>query len=71
MKVIDGTRKDHDRLAQLLKQHFSIALESKEISVKGWNWGTTDFQGTWPRNEDIVFILIVIFRTRLGIPCIK
>ncbi len=37
--------KDHDKLAQLLKQHFSIVLESKEVSVKGWNWGITDFQG--------------------------
>lgn len=36
---------DHDRLTQLLKQHFSIVLESKEISVRGWNWGVTDFQG--------------------------
>jgi len=36
---------DHDKLAGLLKQHFGITLESKEISFKGWNWGVTDFQG--------------------------
>jgi structure-specific recognition protein 1 len=36
---------DHDKLAGLLKQHFSITLETKEISFKGWNWGQTDFQG--------------------------
>ena len=36
---------DHDRLAHLLKQHFSITLETKEVSFKGWNWGVTDFQG--------------------------
>lgn len=31
----------------LLKQHFGIILESKEISFKGWNWGATDFQGAY------------------------
>lgn len=36
---------DHDKVAQLLKQHFSITLETKEVSFKGWNWGVTDFQG--------------------------
>jgi structure-specific recognition protein 1 len=37
--------KDHDKLASLLKQHFSITLETKEISFKGWHWGITDIQG--------------------------
>lgn len=37
--------KDHDKLASLLKQHFAITLEVKDVSVKGWNWGVTDFQG--------------------------
>lgn len=36
---------DHDKLSHLLKQHFSITLETKEVSFKGWNWGVTDFQG--------------------------
>lgn len=36
---------DHDKLSQLMKQYFSIVLETKETSVKGWNWGVTDFQG--------------------------
>lgn len=31
----------------LLKQHYGIVLETKEISFKGWNWGTTDFQGAF------------------------
>ncbi|KAI0087029.1 structure-specific recognition protein-domain-containing protein [Irpex rosettiformis] len=52
-ETFDGfLREDHDRLSQLLKQHFSIALESKEVSVKGWNWGTTDFQG-----QDLAFLV--------------
>lgn len=37
--------KDHDKLAGLLKQHFAITLEASDISVKGWNWGVTDFRG--------------------------
>ena len=36
---------DHDKLASLLKQHFAVTLEVKDVSVKGWNWGVTDFQG--------------------------
>lgn len=39
------SRQDHDRLASLLKQHFGVTLEVKDVSVKGWNWGVTDFQG--------------------------
>lgn len=30
-----------------MKQYFSIVLETKETSVKGWNWGMTDFQGAF------------------------
>jgi structure-specific recognition protein 1 len=37
--------KDHDKLAALLKQHFGVILEVKDVSFKGWNWGVTDFQG--------------------------
>ena len=36
---------DHDKIAQLVKQHWNIALETKEISFKGWNWGAFDVQG--------------------------
>jgi len=36
---------DHDRLARLLKDHFGVTLETREVSFKGWNWGVTDFQG--------------------------
>ncbi|KAI0923183.1 hypothetical protein AcV7_005766 [Taiwanofungus camphoratus] len=52
-ETFDGfSREDHDKLAQLLKQHFSIVLETKEISFKGWNWGVTDFQG-----QDLAFLV--------------
>lgn len=36
---------DHDKLAGLLKNHFGVTLETKEVSLRGWNWGVTDFQG--------------------------
>jgi hypothetical protein len=45
---------DHDKLAALFKQHFSIALETKEISFRGWNWGSTDFQGALCPTDDTI-----------------
>ncbi|TFK91854.1 SSrecog-domain-containing protein [Polyporus arcularius HHB13444] len=52
-ETFDGfVREDHDRLAHLLKQHFSVTLETKEVSFKGWNWGVTDFQG-----QDLAFLV--------------
>lgn len=53
-ETFDGfSRDDHDKLASLLKQHFSIVLETKEVSVKGWNWGMTDFQGAFVYDCDV------------------
>ncbi|KAJ3747416.1 SSrecog-domain-containing protein [Lentinula detonsa] len=50
-ETFDGfQREDHDRLATLLKGHFKVTLETREISLKGWNWGLTDFQG-----QDLAF----------------
>ncbi|KIJ54619.1 hypothetical protein M422DRAFT_24531 [Sphaerobolus stellatus SS14] len=54
-------KEDHDRLASLLKQHFSVTLETKEITFKGWNWGATDFQG-----PDLAFL--VSNRTSFEVP---
>ncbi|KAF8157887.1 structure-specific recognition protein-domain-containing protein [Crassisporium funariophilum] len=49
----DGfAREDHDRLAKILKEYFGITLETREVSVKGWNWGVTDFQG-----QDLAFTI--------------
>lgn len=36
---------DQDSLGPLIKQHFDLNLESKELSWRGWNWGATDFRG--------------------------
>ncbi|KAI0304455.1 structure-specific recognition protein-domain-containing protein [Multifurca ochricompacta] len=45
-EAFDGfERDDHDKLASLLKQHFSVTLETEDISFRGWNWGVTDFRG--------------------------
>ncbi|RPD62657.1 SSrecog-domain-containing protein [Lentinus tigrinus ALCF2SS1-7] len=61
-ETFDGfVREDHDRLSHLLKQHFSITLETKEVSFKGWNWGVTDFQG-----QDLAFL--VSNRTAFELP---
>ncbi|KZW01517.1 SSrecog-domain-containing protein [Exidia glandulosa HHB12029] len=52
-ETFDGfQREDHDKLAAILKQFYDIALETKDISFKGWNWGATDFQG-----EDLAFLV--------------
>ncbi|KAL5519857.1 hypothetical protein ACEPAG_1517 [Sanghuangporus baumii] len=45
-------RDDHDKLTSLMKQHYGIILETKEITFKGWNWGATDFQG-----QDLAFLV--------------
>ncbi|CAA7262281.1 unnamed protein product [Cyclocybe aegerita] len=49
----DGfTREDHDKVANVLKTHFAITLETREGAFKGWNWGVTDFQG-----QELAFIV--------------
>lgn len=40
-----SSNQDHEKLASLIKNYFSITLETKEVSLRGWNWGVTDFQG--------------------------
>ncbi|KAF8895652.1 structure-specific recognition protein-domain-containing protein [Infundibulicybe gibba] len=54
-------REDHDKLATLLKNHFAVTLETREVSFKGWNWGVTDFQG-----QDLAFM--VSDRTAFELP---
>ncbi|CAG7852198.1 FACT complex subunit pob3 AltName: Full=Facilitates chromatin transcription complex subunit pob3 [Serendipita indica DSM 11827] len=45
-------REDQDTLTSLLKQNFDINLEVRELSWRGWNWGSTDFRG-----QDLVFLI--------------
>ncbi|KAJ3044471.1 FACT complex subunit [Rhizophlyctis rosea] len=43
---VDGFPKDsYDSLSSAVKSLYHIPLEHKEVSLKGWNWGTTDFSG--------------------------
>ncbi|CAO3587986.1 unnamed protein product [Absidia cylindrospora] len=43
----DGFRSDDiDAVKDALKTFYKKDLEVKELSVKGWNWGKTDFQGS-------------------------
>ncbi|KAG8944167.1 FACT complex subunit [Tulasnella sp. 424] len=45
-ETFDGfQRDDHDKVASFVKQHYSLALETVEVGVKGWNWGSTDVRG--------------------------
>ncbi|CAG8474080.1 6852_t:CDS:10 [Ambispora gerdemannii] len=39
-------RDDFDTLRELIKLNYRLNLEIKELSVRGWNWGKTDFQGS-------------------------
>ncbi|ODQ65587.1 SSrecog-domain-containing protein [Nadsonia fulvescens var. elongata DSM 6958] len=34
---------DFNELKNVLKHNYNVTLESREHSVKGWNWGKTDF----------------------------
>lgn len=41
---LDGfQQEDYDRISRLFKNWYSIALESKEHALRGWNWGKTEF----------------------------
>ncbi|KAF8986494.1 FACT complex subunit [Entomortierella lignicola] len=43
-------RDDFEKLKDIIKTNYGLQLESKEMSVKGWNWGETDFS-----NSNLVF----------------
>ena len=43
---LDGFPEDaFNEVRRILKNHYNLDLETKEISVRGWNWGQTEFQG--------------------------
>ncbi|KAG2184674.1 hypothetical protein INT43_000587 [Umbelopsis isabellina] len=42
----DGFRKEEfDEINHAIKTMYKQQLESKELSLRGWNWGKTEFQG--------------------------
>jgi hypothetical protein len=36
---------DFDKISNFISSNFSTELEEVELSVKGWNWGSTHFTG--------------------------
>ncbi|XP_019616304.1 PREDICTED: FACT complex subunit SSRP1-like [Branchiostoma belcheri] len=42
----DGFKEsDFDKLSDFINKNYKMRLEEKELSVKGWNWGTAKFKG--------------------------
>ncbi|XP_071946371.1 FACT complex subunit SSRP1-like isoform X2 [Antedon mediterranea] len=37
---------DFENLSAFIKRNYEISLEEKELSVKGWNWGEPNFNGS-------------------------
>ena len=36
---------DFEKLASFISKYYSVSLEKKDVSVKGWNWGLVKFEG--------------------------
>lgn len=34
-----------DAVRDLVRTNYKLQLETKDLSVRGWNWGKTEFQG--------------------------
>ncbi|XP_072164073.1 FACT complex subunit SSRP1-like isoform X1 [Diadema setosum] len=42
----DGFKEsDREKVADFLQRNYNVELQDKELSLKGWNWGTARFQG--------------------------
>lgn len=37
--------KELDKLKRTLDDYFNVKLETRDISLKGWNWGKAQVQG--------------------------
>jgi structure-specific recognition protein 1 len=55
--LLTDAYQEHDKIAQLLKNHFGITLETQEAAFKGWNWGVADFRGAWILYTDCVGLI--------------
>ncbi|BGP58241.1 hypothetical protein JCM8202_002812 [Rhodotorula sphaerocarpa] len=52
-QTFDGFLKDDfERLGNLCKQYYNISLETKDVSVRGWNWGVAEVQA-----DDLAFLV--------------
>lgn len=36
---------DFEKLATFISNNYSVSLEKRDVSVKGWNWGLAKFEG--------------------------
>lgn len=36
-----------DAVRDLIRTNYKLQLETKDLSVRGWNWGKTEFQGNF------------------------
>ena len=44
--VIDGFDEgQQEKVEKAMKEHFNVALENREHSLRGWNWGKAKFEG--------------------------
>src|SRR5436190_18998443 len=44
--ILDGFEESQqDRITASMKEHFSVAVENREHSLRGWNWGKAKFEG--------------------------
>jgi structure-specific recognition protein 1 len=41
----DAAAQDLEKLKRTLDEYFNVKLETKETSLKGWNWGKAVVQG--------------------------
>jgi structure-specific recognition protein 1 len=40
-----GFKEDEKKLAEFFKKHYNLEMLEKELSMRGWNWGTVHFSG--------------------------
>ncbi|GAA96279.1 uncharacterized protein L969DRAFT_91725 [Mixia osmundae IAM 14324] len=45
-------KEDFERLKNTIMQHYSLTLEPRDLSVRGWNWGRADVQ-----SNELAFIV--------------
>lgn len=52
--TFDGfVKEDFERLSNLCKQYYNITIETKDISVRGWNWGVAEVQCAFPSSPSL------------------
>jgi len=43
---------EFEKLSEFVEKHYHTTLSKRDMSLRGWNWGTADFVGKFlPRSE--------------------